>query len=900
MEGKSVSVVPIDINQEMKSSYLEYAMSVIVSRAIPDLRDGLKPVHRRILFAMNEIGCDHNKPYKKSARIIGDVMGKYHPHGDAAIYDALVRMAQDFAMGTVLIEGQGNFGSIDNDPAAASRYTEARLAKISHTFLEDLSNNTVPFRLNYDGNESEPEVLPAAFPNILVNGGTGIAVGMATNIPTHNLTEILDACLAYIENPNITAQELVQIVPAPDFPTGGIVLSKIAAQKAIMTGRGSVPVRGKVEFEKTAKDKDRIVITEIPYQVIKSKMIEKIIDLHKNKTIVGISSIRDESNKKGIRIVIDVNDKESSKEVILNQLYQFTPLQSSVSYNMTVLDVQKPVVMGIRDIISKFIDFRNQVIRNRLMHLVLEARNRAHLMIGLHVAVDSIDEVVSIIRHASDVSDAKSKLLAKRWKATENVIKVIELISDDSNKIHNGEFSFTDQQVKAILEMRLSKLTGLERDKIAEELFGLANEIERLLDILSSKENIMNVVKTELEQIKQNFPQERRTEVLNEDIGGNFNELDFIEQEDVLVVRTKGGFIKRMPIDIYTKQHRGGSGKYGIDTEEDDYVEDVFVSNTHSNLLFFTTRGKVYTLGTHKIPEFKTTNAKGRAIVNLFNFEKDEIVTNCISVQDYHSQDSSLLFATKKGNVRRSMIDDFEKINQNGKIAISLDEDDALVDVKFAHNESNILLSTKNGLATRFKLNDLRFIKSRSSDGVRGMSLAKDDYVVSVATLNDNKMPIEIRDIFLAIPFEDRNKLKQNPDDMALRMNLFHLFSEACKAKELINPLSEQELTEYCLKEELIFCVTSNGFGKLTSAYDYRITNRGGKGITSVNASNKNGYVVSSFVANKQDELIIMSKNGKVIRISLEKVPVIGRNTKGVTLLNLEDEDKVASVVKLL
>jgi DNA gyrase subunit A len=895
-EQKNLSVIPVAINDEMKKSYLEYAMSVIVSRAIPDVRDGLKPVHRRILYSMHEIGCDFNKAYKKSARIVGDVMGKYHPHGDSAIYDALVRLAQDFSMSVKLIDGQGNFGSIDGDPAAAMRYTEARLSKISHTFLEDLEKQTVEFRQNYDGSEKEPSVLPAAFPNILVNGGSGIAVGMATNIPTHNITEVLNAAIAYLDNPEITAEELAEIVPAPDFPTAGYILNKQIAQKAIICGRGSVPVRGKAHFEEL-KTKDLIVITEIPYQVIKARLIEKIIELQKEKIIEGISGIRDESNKQGIRIVIEVSKKDGSKEVILNQIYKHSPLQSSVSYNMTVLDKQVPVLMGLKDIITKFIEFKQEIVKNRTIFLVNQAREKAHLMIGLHVAVDNIDKIVDLIRNAENTDDAKQKLLSIRWNATESVLRTLELIQDNENKISNGnEFNFTERQVKAILDMRLGKLTGLERDKIASEISSLCNEIEGFLQILSSRETIKAVAREELVAIRDLNIEPRKTEILNESVYGDFDELDFIEPEDVLVVKTVNGFIKRVPLDSYNIQNRGGQGKNAIETEDGDFVSDIFVSNTHNPILLFTNTGRVYKIMTYKIPEFKTITAKGRAIVNLVNFAEGETVTNCISLNSNLSEDAYLMFATKKGNIRKSSISDFERIQSNGKIAIGLEEDDALIDVRLTYNPRHILLSTKLGHSIRFKVEDLRIVKSRSSDGVRGIKLSEKDEVVSMQEINGSEIDMEIRDTYLSLPVQSRTIAKENENIIEVGMLISDAFKKVSEERERNIFMPNDEVIKLAKEEEFIFTVTANGFGKITSAYEYRITNRGGKGITNANLVEGN-YVVSVMNVNRKDEVMLCSKNGKIIRISLEKISVIGRNTKGVKLFNLSD-DTVASVTK--
>ena len=885
---KEQGVVMANISAEMKECYLSYAMSVIVSRAIPDVRDGLKPVHRRILYAMNEMGCNWNRQTKKSARIVGEVMGKYHPHGDAAIYDALVRMAQDFSMGVPLINGQGNFGSIDNDDPAAMRYTEARLAKISHTMMQDLDKETVDFAPNYDGTEQEPSVMPAMFPNILVNSTEGIAVGMATNIPPHNLGEVVTACLEYIKNPEISPQELVRIVPGPDFPTGGVILSRNLANQAMLTGRGSVPVRGKTHIEELKGGREAIVVDEIPYNVIKVDMVKKIAELVKDKRIEGISNIRDESNKHGIRIVIELK-KDTSSEVVLNHLYKLTQLQSSFSVNMLVLNKNRPELMNLHSIIKTFIEFRQEVVSRRILFLLNQARARAHLLIGFHVAVDNIDKVISIIRSSQDTQEAKVRLMSEKWEASENVCRLIELIADKNNKVVDGKFSFTEVQVKAILEMRLSKLTGLERENLSKEICELGEAITDYLETLHNKAKLMGIITDELEKIKEEYATPRKTEILDGDLG-EVNIEDFIEKKDVLVSVSTGGYIKRTDLSSYRSQRRGGKGKKGMETLEDDSVAKIFVSHTHAAILFFTNKGKVFRIKTYQLPE-TAPNAKGRAIVNFIKMEPGDTLaeTMPLPVDREEWKNYDLIFATKKGNVRRSSISDFENINSNGKIAISLDEDDKLISVQLAKHTDNVLLASKKGMATRFEVADLRIIKSRTSDGVRGMNLADGDEVVSMCILSGNENNSTKKDQFLSIDKELRLKIwERGFSDLEIQAQL----AEICKKDGFT--LVIDEIKKMIDEEQMLLTITSDGFGKRTSAYEYRITGRGGKGISNINLQ-EGAYVVMTAVADNTKDIIMITDNGQSIRIPANNVRVIGRNTKGVNVFTLKPGEKIAS-----
>lgn len=879
----------VSIESQMRKAYLSYAMSVIVSRAIPDIRDGLKPVHRRILYGMYQIGCNFNKAHKKSARIVGDVMGKYHPHGDAAIYDSLVRMAQDFSMSVPLIDGQGNFGSIDADPPASMRYTEARFAKITHTMLSDIEQETVDFRPNYDGTESEPVVLPAAFPNLLVNGSEGIAVGMATSIPPHNLGEVIDAALAYIQNPEISILELTQIVPGPDFPTNGTILSKAIANQAMATGRGSIPVRGKTHIEQLKGEKEAIIITELPYQVVKSALIMKIAELVKDKRIEGISNIRDESNKEGMRVVVELK-KDAVTDIVLNHLYKLTQLQTTFAVNMLALNRNKPELMNVKTVIANFIEFRQEIVTRRTVYQLNKARERAHILIGLHVAVDSIDKVIAIIRSSTDSAEAKARLLNERWDANAAISEMINLVSDRQNEIIDGKFKFTETQAKSILEMRLSKLTGIEKDAIRDEISELGTAIQDYLSILESKERLMSIISSELTLIRNEYAIPRRTEIIESEIG-DFSIEDFIERKAVLISTTVNGYVKRTDLDHYSAQRRGGKGKSGMATLEDDYVSDIFVADTHSIILFFTDKGIVHKLKAYQIPE-TAPNARGRAFVNLLRIEQGEKIMTVMALpvdkEDWPNFD--LIFATKNGNIRRSSISDFENINAGGKIAISLDDNDELIGVKLAKRDSNILLASHEGMATRFNIDELRVIKSRSSDGVRGMKLDGNDSVVSLCILDDNENNPEIKEQYLQLDVDLRTKIKKAEiSDLELGMELAKFDKEKFM-------LSIDNVKELAKNEQMLLTITENGFGKRTSAYEYRISGRGGKGIININTGERNGSVICTCIAFDDQDVILISTKGKTIRVPANGISVIGRSTRGVKIFDLSDGEKVASV----
>lgn len=880
------NLVPINIEDEMKKSYLDYAMSVIVSRAIPDVKDGLKPVHRRILFSMHEAGIDYNKPYKKSARIVGDVMGKYHPHGDAAIYDSLVRMAQDFSLRLPLVDGQGNFGSMDGDSPAAMRYTESRLAKSAHDLLADIDKDTVDFQDNYDGSEREPRVLPAKFPNLLVNGAGGIAVGMATNIPTHNLGEVIDAACAYVDNPNITCEELLDYVPAPDFPTGGIILGRSGARSALLTGRGSVIMRGRVNMEQLKNGREAIVITEVPYQVNKAKLVERIAELVHEKKIEGIADLRDESDKSGVRVVVELK-KDAYSDVIINQLYSYTPLQTSFGVNMLALDNGQPKVMNLRDIIECFINFREEVITRRTNFLLGKSRDKAHILVGLYIAVCNIDEVISLIRSSKDPVEAKDKLLARHWPAAE-VKDMIDLVGDVQNEIIDGKCKFTEAQAKAILEMRLQRLTGLEREKLSGEIEQLSLEIKDFLEILSSRVRLMKDLKQALIEVKEEFATSRKTEIEESEFEQDIESL--IPKEDMVVTVTLGGYIKRVPLSTYRAQRRGGKGRSGMALRDEDVTTNLFIADTHTPILFFSNFGKVYKLKLYKIP-VASAQAKGRALVNLLPLTEGEIITSLTPLNlDGKTYDSlNIVFATQKGNIRRNRLTDFESIQSNGKIAMKLDEGDSLIGVCICTDNDHIFLASRSGNGLRFPIEAIRIFKGRTSDGVRGMRLGANDYLVSMSVLTSGEQSTEIRDNLLRIPLEIRNKIKLAANIEAVKECL----------DGIETPLDPEKIWAMCQVEQFILSVTENGFGKRSSAYEYRITNRGGSGVVNIITSERNGNVVASMPITDHEQLVMITDKGTLIRCPMNDIRVIGRNTQGVVLFKTAGGEKIMSVAKV-
>ena len=893
-------IVNVEISTEMKKSYLDYAMSVIIARAIPDVNDGLKPVHRRILYSMYENHYDYNKPFKKCARIVGDVMGKYHPHGDSSIYEALVRMAQDFSMSAPLIDGQGNFGSIDDDPPAAMRYTEARLAKLAHIMTDDLDKDTVDFVDNYDGTEKEPDVLPAKFPNLLVNGSSGIAVGMATNVPPHNLGEVIDGVVAYIDNPELTQEQLMQIIPGPDFPTGGLIMGRSGYTNVLKNGRGTIVMRGEAKIEEQKNGRSQIIISSIPYQVNKAKLVEKIADLVKEKKIEGISDLRDESSKEGIRVVVEVN-RNGNAEVILSQLYSFTDLQCNFPANILALNHGKPESLGVFDVIKLFTTFRKEVVTRRTEFLLAKARDRAHILIGLRVAVNEIDEIIALIKSAKDTTEAREELMKRDWDASV-VQTMLELIQDRGNRIENGRFYFTDVQARAILDMKLSKLTGLESEKIDNELKELSDEIQEYLKILSDPIELTKIVREELLQVKNDFATPRKTTIM--DAESDLDVEDLMPKEDMVVITTMNGYIKRVPLSSYKAQHRGGKGKSAITVHDEDYTTDVFVVNTHTPILFFSSKGKVYKMKTYKLP-LGNNQSKGRAVVNILPLEQDEVISTILPLLGEKEEwiNKNIVFATNTGDVRRNSMSDFENIQSNGKIAMKLEEGQKLVGVAICDDNSDILLSSKAGKCIRFSLENLRVFQSRNSTGVRGIKLDPYNEVISMSILkNSEAESIEDRENYLKIDLDTRMKLNELYNTPKDENSLLANIDEPMPVKiddEILAVLSKDKIIAMAKSEEMILTITENGYGKRTSSYEYRVTNRGGSGITNIITSKRNGNVIASFPIENDKEIIMISDKGTVIRTRVKDIRISGRNTQGVTLMKASEDEKVVSVAKV-
>ncbi len=883
MTTNTAEILNISIEEEMRKSYLDYAMSVIVSRAIPDVRDGLKPVHRRILFGMLELGVESNKPYKKSARIVGDVMGKYHPHGDSAIYDALVRMAQPFSMSLMLVDGQGNFGSMDGDNAAAMRYTESRLAKAAHALLNDIEYDTVNYQENYDGAEREPTVLPARFPNILVNGGSGIAVGMATNIPPHNLGEVIDATCMLIDNPDATIDELMTVCPGPDFPTGGIILGRTGSHSAMHTGRGSVIMRGRAEVEADKKGRESIIITEIPYQVNKARMVERIAELVKEKKIEGISDLRDESDKSGVRVVVEIK-KDAMGEVVLNQLYSYTPLQTSFGVNMLALNQGRPELLDLRRVLTAFVSFREEVISRRTQFLLNKARDRAHVLIGLAIAVANIDEIIAVIRGSADPVIAKEELMRRDWKA-EDVVALLNLVEDSGNVLENDRIRFTEAQARAILELRLQRLTGLEREKIDGELNVLATEIKEHLSILGSREKLYALMRQELVDVRAQFAVPRRSEI--QDSEAEIDMESLIMREEMVVMVTAGGYIKRVPLATYRAQKRGGKGRSGIDLRDEDATTELFVTNTHTPVLFFSSTGQVYKLKVYRLP-LSTPQARGKALVNIFPLKPGETITTFMPLPENEEDWDKLniFFATAKGNVRRNDLSDFKSVQSNGKIAIRMDDDDHLVGVRTCAEEDHVLLCSRQGKAMRFPVDAVRVFKSRTSDGVRGMKLADKDELVSISILHGIRATAEEREQYRKVASARRRASGQEDAD-----------EETIDLSDVT--LTEEKITEMAAAEEMILTITEDGYGKRTSAFEYRVTGRGGSGVTAMGISKKTGHVVTSFPVEEGDQIMLMTDKGTLIRTPVTDIRVCGRTSQGVITFRTADKEHVISAVRI-
>ena len=883
---KEQSIIPILIDTEMQNSYLDYAMSVIVSRALPDVRDGLKPVHRRILYAMHESGYEWNKQHRKSARVVGDVIGKYHPHGDQAVYDALVRLAQNFSMSATLIDGQGNFGSMDGDKAAAMRYTEVRMAKISSFLLEDIEKNTVEFRPNYDETESEPTVLPAKYPNLLVNGAGGIAVGMATNILPHNLGEVVEACKAFLEDDQISFEKINQIIKGPDFPTGGTIIGTSGIKTSQSTGRGSIIVQAKSMIEEFKSDREAIIFTEIPYQVNKSVLVEKIAELVRDKKIEGISDLRDESDRQGVRVVVELK-KGVIAQVILNKLYKFTSLQSSYGVNSLALTNGKPKLMNIKEFIHHFVHFRKEIISNRTRYDLSKARDRAHTLIGLAIAVANVDSIIDIIKSSKDPNEAKTSLLKTKWK-TKDIIDLLKIVDDPRQVKNDKEVYLTEEQAKAILELRLQRLTALGKDEIKVELSELSKKIGYFLSVLKDNSVLNKVINDELDLIKEQFDVPRRTEI-NEGEVSEIDQEDLVQRSDMVVSVTNSGYIKRVPLNMYRAQKRGGKGRAGMKTNDEDFVTQVFTASTHDNMLFFTSSGIAFKLKTWKIPE-SSPQAKGKAIVNLLNLkEKDRLSSILVLPEMKMDEDSDfLVFATADGSIRKNSLEDFKRIQANGKIAMKLAGDNSIVGVKLCTNDDDILLTTKFGKCIRTPVAKLRTTKSRTSTGVRGIKLVKGDEIISISVISHTDTTSGESKAFLKM----RSKEKDNDD---------HIDSDDSEndVSEAEVKLSNERYDEMKAKEQFILTLTENGFGKRSSSYQFRISNRGGSGIMCIATSDRNGNVLASFPVNDDDDIMLITKSGQVIRCPVKDVRVAGRNTQGVSIFKTNDNEKVVSASRV-
>ena len=889
--GGPADIKPVSILDEMKRSYLDYAMSVIVSRALPDVRDGLKPVHRRILYAMRELNFTPDRPYNKSARTVGDVIGKYHPHGELAVYDALVRMAQDFSMSAPLIDGQGNFGSVDGDPPAAQRYTEARLAPVAMPMLDDLDKDTVDFKPNYDDKEFEPVVLPARFPNLLVNGAGGIAVGMATNIPPHNLGEVIDGLLALMDKPDITLEELLEHIPGPDFPTGGSILGRAGIRSAYATGRGSIIMRAKVAVEELRKDREALIVNEIPYQVNKATLIERIAELVREKRVEGISDLRDESDRDGMRIVIEIK-RDAVAEVVLNQLWRFTALQSSFGANMIALNGGRPEMLTLTDMLRAFLDFREEVVTRRTKYLLSKARDNAHIQVGLAIAVANIDEVIRLIRTSPDSGAARAALMERMWPARD-MAPLITLIADPRHALDaDGAIRLSEAQARAILELRLARLTALGRDEIAEALNRLAVEIADYLDILSSRVRLMSIIREELVKAKTDFAAPRRTIILDSD--ADMEDEDLIQREDMVVLVSHGGYIKRAPLSTYRAQRRGGKGRGAMATRDEDFVARLFVASTHQPVLFFSSAGQVYKEKVWRLP-LAAPQSRGKALVNLLPLEAGERITTIMALpEDEESWEAlDVMFATTRGTVRRNKLSDFAQVNRAGKIAMRLDEGERIVDVQICSDKDDVLLTTARGQCIRFPVDDVRVFKGRDSMGVRGVALAEGDSVISLAILNS----------FDASPAERAAYLKQR------RAGTEGEADEAEAAAESedengaepngADALEPERFEAMRAAEQVILTISENGYGKRTSSFEYRLAGRGGKGVAAMAVNDRNGALVASFPVEESDEIMLVTDGGQLIRAPVAGIRIVGRATQGVIVFDTADEEHVVSVDRI-
>jgi DNA gyrase subunit A len=892
---ESGEIRPIAISDEMRRSYLEYAMSVIVSRALPDVRDGLKPVHRRILFAMQELGLDWNKKYMKCARVVGEAMGKYHPHGNLAIYDALVRLAQDFSMSLPLVDGQGNFGSVDGDPPAADRYTESRLAKVAQSLLDDLDNDTIEFKENYDGSLKEPTVLPAKFPNLLVNGAGGIAVGMATNIPPHNLGEVIDACMATLDNPEISIDDLCQIIPGPDFPTGAMILGRGGIRSAYHTGRGSIIMRARVEVEEIRKDREALIITAIPYQVNKKTLIEKIADLIRDKKIEGIADLWDETNREGMRIVIELK-RDAQSDVVKNQLYRLSELQTTFGANMLAINGGRPEQLNLKDMITAFTAFREEVVTRRTKHLLGKSRDRAHVLVGLAIAVANIDEVIRVIRNAPSPADAKDQLMARDWPA-KDMAPLIELIADPRHKLNaDGSYRLSEEQAKAILELRLARLTALGREEIGDELKKIAEEIKDYLAILSSRVRIIDIIKSELTSIRNEFSVPRRTEII--DIEGDVEDEDLIQREECVVTVSHKGYIKRVPLSTYRAQRRGGKGRSGVAMRDEDFVTQIFSASTHTPVLFFSSRGMCYRMKVWRLPA-GGPQSQGKALINLLPLQPEERITSIVTLPEDAATWGTLelMFATKSGNVRRNSLADFESINRNGKIAMKLDEGDQIVQVAVATPKDDVAFTTAQGKCVRFLIEDeVRLFKGRDSDGVRAIRLEEGDSVISMAILTHVDATAPERAAYLKYATAQRRA--QNAET-AEGAEAEPTVVEADEEGEAAVELSPERIADLAAREEFVLTVSERGFGKRSSSYEYRTSGRGGKGIVAMVVNERNGPLIASFPILPTDQIMLVTDAGQLIRCPVHDVRIAGRNTQGVRIFKTDSTEKVVSVERI-
>ncbi|MEL6297246.1 MAG: DNA gyrase subunit A [Pseudomonadota bacterium] len=884
----------ISIADEMKRSYLDYAMSVIVSRALPDVCDGLKPVHRRILYAMHEAANRHDRPYRKSAKTVGEVMGNYHPHGDGAIYDALVRMAQEFSLRVPLVDGQGNFGSVDGDPPAAMRYTESRLAKVSQFLLDDLDKDTVDFQESYDGSMQEPKQLPAKFPNLLVNGAGGIAVGMATNIPPHNLGEVIDACQAYFQNPEITIEELCEIVKGPDFPTGATILGRGGILAAYHKGRGSIMMRATVEVEEIRKDRNALIVTSIPYQVNKKTLIEKIAEMVRDKRIEGISDVWDESNRVGMRVVIELK-RDAVPDVVLNQLWRFSELQTSFGANMLALNGGRPEQLNLRDFISAFCQFREVVVSRRLKYLLKRARERAHVLVGLAIAVANIDEVINLIRRAPSPTDAREQLMARDWPA-KDIAPLVELIADPRHRVQeDGTVKLSHEQAQAILDLRLQRLTALGRDEIGDDLKKIADEIKDFLNTLSSRQKLVDIVVGELQTVRDEFATPRKTEILEH--GGDVDDEDLIQREDCVVTVTHRGYIKRVPLATYRAQRRGGKGRSGLSTRNEDFVAQIFVASTHTPILFFSSRGMCYRMKVWRLPA-ATPQSVGKALINLLPLQQDEWITTILPLPEEGDDFGALelMFATRSGNVRRNALTDFENINRNGKIAMKLDEGDSIINVAICTPHDDVMLTSAKGQAIRFPVTDVRVFKGRDSTGVRGIRLGDADTVISMAILTHvDATPAERTAYLKQAAALRRAQTGEEIDEPAIDVEAESDGQETEGAVEM----SMERFAELSGKEQFVLTISERGYGKRSSSYEYRVSGRGGKGIAAMVVNDRNGPLVASFPIEDSDQIMLVTDAGQLIRCPVHDVRIASRNTQGVMIFRTDKDEKVVSVERI-